>query len=148
MVLNTPTLHTPGGGIEQVAVVSPVGHELRHQRPETLVVMTFQQGHHLVHQHMFQTLGRFLYQLQVEPDAVGLALWQFPILILIYAAAYFTVNYLIKHQAHTLMLVSAFIPLMLLPFAPSPEKMALASGIATILVVRMVNDFYLQTKNK
>jgi len=72
----------------------------------------------------------------------GLALWQFPVLILIYATAYFIVNHFIKHQARTLMLISAFIPLMLLPFTPSPEKMALASGIAIILVIRMASDFH------
>lgn len=72
----------------------------------------------------------------------GLALWQFPILVPIYAAAYFIVNHFIKHQARTLMLISAFIPLMLMPFTPSPEKMTLASGIAIVLVIRMSSDFY------
>jgi hypothetical protein len=30
---------------------------------------------------------------------------------------------------------------MLLPFRPSPEKMALASGIAVVLVIRWASDF-------
>jgi len=73
--------------------------------------------------------------------SAGLALWQFPLVILIYAAAYFAVDYFVKHQARTVMLISAFLPLMLLPFRPSPEKMALASGIAVVLVIRWASDF-------
>jgi len=74
--------------------------------------------------------------------AAGLALWQFPQVILIYALAYFGVNYFLKHQARTVMLISAFLPLMLLPFGASPPKIALASGIAIILIVRWASDFY------
>jgi glycerol-3-phosphate acyltransferase PlsY len=73
--------------------------------------------------------------------AGGLALWQFPLLVLIVAAAYLGVNYFLKHQARTMMVVSAFLPLMLLPFRPAPEKMALASGIAVALVIRWASDF-------
>ena len=73
--------------------------------------------------------------------SAGLALWQFPMLVPIYAAAYFAVNYFVRHQARTAMLISAFLPLMLLPFRPSPEKMALASGIAVVLVIRWASDF-------
>lgn len=73
--------------------------------------------------------------------AGGLALWQFPLVLLIYAAAYFGVNYFIKHQARTIMLISAFLPLMALPFTTSPEKITLASGIAIVLVIRWASDF-------
>ena len=73
--------------------------------------------------------------------SAGLVLWQFPMLVPIYAAAYFAVNYFVRHQARTVMLISAFLPLMLLPFRPSPEKMALASGIAVVLVIRWASDF-------
>ena len=71
----------------------------------------------------------------------GLALWQFPLVIPIFAAAYFVVNYFVRHQARTVMIISAFLPLMLLPFRPSPEKMALASGLAVVLVIRWASDF-------
>ena len=74
--------------------------------------------------------------------SAGLALWQFPLVIPIYAVAYFAVNFFLKHQARTVMLISAFLPLMLLPFRPSPEKMALASGIAVVLVIRWTSDFH------
>jgi glycerol-3-phosphate acyltransferase PlsY len=72
---------------------------------------------------------------------LGLALWQFPVVIPIYIVAYFAVNYFLKHQARTVMVISAFLPLMLLPFRPSPEKMALVSGIAVVLVIRWASDF-------
>jgi len=71
----------------------------------------------------------------------GLALWQFPIVIPIAAAAYLVVNYFVKHQPRSIMIVSAFLPLMLLPFHPTPEKMALASGLAVVLVIRWAADF-------
>lgn len=73
--------------------------------------------------------------------SAGLALWQFPMIIPFYVAAYLLVNYFIKHQARTVMLISAFLPLMLLPFRPSPATMALASGIAMVLVIRWASDF-------
>jgi glycerol-3-phosphate acyltransferase PlsY len=73
--------------------------------------------------------------------AAGLALWQFPLALPIYAAAYFAVNYFMKHQARTVMLISAFLPLMILPFTTSPEKITLASGIAIVLVIRWASDF-------
>ena len=73
--------------------------------------------------------------------AGGLALWQFPMVLFIYAAAYFGVNYFIKHQARTIMLISAFLPLMALPFTTSPEKITLASGIAIVLIIRWASDF-------
>jgi len=73
--------------------------------------------------------------------AAGLALWQFPVILPIFAAAYFLVNYFVKHQARTMMLISAFIPLMVLPFHLSAPKMALASGIAIVLVIRWASDF-------
>ena len=72
---------------------------------------------------------------------LGLALWQFPVVIPIYIVAYFAVNYFVKHQARTVMIISAFLPLLLLPFNPAPEKMALVSGIAVVLVIRWASDF-------
>ncbi len=72
----------------------------------------------------------------------GLALWQFPLVIPIYAAFYFGINYFMKHRARSVMLVSAIMPLMLLPFHPAPAKMALASGLAVVLVIRWASDFY------
>ncbi len=74
--------------------------------------------------------------------AAGLALWQFPVVTPIFAAAYLAVNHFMKHQARTMMLVSALLPLMLLPFRPAPEKMALAVGMAVVLVIRWSSDFY------
>ena len=74
--------------------------------------------------------------------AAGLAIWQFPQIIPIFAVMYLVVNYFMKHQARTIMLISAFLPLMLLPFHPSPEKMALAIGIAIVLVIRWASDFH------
>jgi glycerol-3-phosphate acyltransferase PlsY len=73
--------------------------------------------------------------------AAGLALWQFPLALPIYAIAYFAVNYFIRHQARTIMLISAFLPLMILPFTTSPEKITLASGIAIVLIIRWASDF-------
>ena len=73
--------------------------------------------------------------------AGGLALWQFPVIIPIVALAYLAVNHFVRHQARTMMLISAFLPLMSLPFHPSPEKMALISGIAVVLVIRWASDF-------
>ena len=73
--------------------------------------------------------------------SAGLALWQFPLVIPLYAAAYFIINHFIKHQARTVMLISAFLPLLLLPFHPTPEKMLLASGMAIVLVIRWASDF-------
>ncbi len=74
--------------------------------------------------------------------SAGLALWQFPLALPIYVAAYFVVNYFVKHQARTIMLISAFLPLMVLPFTASPEKIALASGVAMTLIIRWASDFY------
>ena len=74
--------------------------------------------------------------------AAGLAVWQFPIVLPIFAVAYLVVNYVMKHQARTMMLISAFLPLMLFPFHPTPEKMALAAGLAVILVIRWASDFH------
>ncbi len=74
--------------------------------------------------------------------AAGLVLWQFPQIILLFAAAYLLVNHFLRHQARTMMVISAFIPLMLLPFHPSPEKMALAAGIAVVLIIRWSSDFH------
>jgi hypothetical protein len=39
------------------------------------------------------------------------------------------------------MIVAAFLPLMLLPFRPPPEKMLLATGLAVVLVIRWASDF-------
>ena len=74
--------------------------------------------------------------------AAGLALWQFPLVIPIFAVTYLAVNHFMKHQARTMMLISALLPAMLLPFRPSPEKMALAVGMAIVLVIRWTSDFY------
>ncbi len=74
--------------------------------------------------------------------AAGLALWQFPLVLPIFAVAYLVVNFFMKHQARTMMLIAAFLPLMLLPFRPAPPKMALAVGFAIILVIRWASDFH------
>ncbi len=74
--------------------------------------------------------------------AAGLALWQFPLVIPMFAAAYLAINYFVRHQARTMMMVAALLPLMLLPFRPAPEKMALAAGMAVMLVIRWASDFY------
>ena len=74
--------------------------------------------------------------------AAGLAVWQFSIALPIFAVAYLVVNYVMKHQARTMMLTSAFLPLMLFPFRPTPEKMALAASLAVILVIRWASDFH------
>ncbi len=73
--------------------------------------------------------------------SAGLALWQFPLVLPIYAAVYFGVNYFVKHQARTVMLISAFLPLMALLFTTDPVKITLASGIAIVLVIRWASDF-------
>ena len=74
--------------------------------------------------------------------AGALVLWQFPQVIPIFAIAYLLLDLLvIKHQARTMMLLAALLPLMLLPFRPAPEKMMLATGLAIVLVIRWASDF-------
>jgi glycerol-3-phosphate acyltransferase PlsY len=72
----------------------------------------------------------------------GLALVYFPVVIPIFAILYFAVNYLMRHQARTIMVIAAFLPLMLIPFRYPPEKVVLASGLAIVLVIRWAHDFY------
>lgn len=74
--------------------------------------------------------------------SAGLALWQFPLVIPIFAIAYLLVQHFIKHQARTVMLVVAFLPLMLLPFHPTPPKMMLALGLSVVLIIRWASDFH------
>ena len=73
---------------------------------------------------------------------LGLALVYFPLLIPIFAGLYFALNHFIKHQARTVMLLAAFLPLLLRPFHPSPEELALASGVAIVLIIRWASDFH------
>jgi hypothetical protein len=47
----------------------------------------------------------------------------------------------LRGHARTVMLISALLPLIDHPFTTSPSKIALASGIAIVLVIRWASDF-------
>ena len=54
--------------VENVPVISPLGHEVVHTFYEQMVMRRFEQVGHFVHQDVFQALPWFLGQLGVQSD--------------------------------------------------------------------------------
>ncbi len=73
--------------------------------------------------------------------AGALALWFFPLLVPIFAVFYFIVQRFMRHQARTVMLLSAFIPLILYLLGVRGPELTLGIGISLILIVRWSSDF-------
>ena len=67
-----PLLVSEGRLVEPIPHGAPVGHVLVHQGDEAVVVVALEQVEHLVQDDVVEALGRFLDQLQIEPDAMGL----------------------------------------------------------------------------
>ncbi|NOX63635.1 MAG: glycerol-3-phosphate acyltransferase [Chloroflexi bacterium] len=73
--------------------------------------------------------------------AGGLALWFFPLLIPIFLALYFLIQRFVRHQARTVMLLTAFIPFILYLLGVRGPQLTLGIGISLILIVRWSSDF-------
>ncbi|RME81858.1 MAG: glycerol-3-phosphate acyltransferase [Caldilineae bacterium] len=74
--------------------------------------------------------------------AAGLALWFFPLLIPIFALLYLLLNRFLRHQARSVMLISATIPLVLVALGEPAAQLALGIGISFVLIIRFAGDFH------
>ena len=61
---------TQGGFVEFIAKEGPLGHELGHVGVEAGVVVSFEQVNHFMHDDVFEAVGRFFDEFEVEPDAL------------------------------------------------------------------------------
>jgi hypothetical protein len=48
---------------------TPPRHKAIHQRPKALIMVPLQKVHHLMYQDVFQALGRFLGEFQIQPNS-------------------------------------------------------------------------------
>ena len=74
--------------------------------------------------------------------AAGLALWFFPLLIPIFAVFYFMLQRFVRHQARSIMLLSALIPTILLALRVDTPKLVLGAALSVVLIIRWASDFH------
>jgi len=55
-----PRFMSEWSGVKLVSMQSPLRHDLIHDRDESVIVVTLQKMHQLVHDYVLQALGRFL----------------------------------------------------------------------------------------